>query len=507
MQPTSSVIPAESADGPFILSIDIGTSAVKILIFDRQGRAIEDVQWRSAFEVRTSTDGASEVDADALLKVIWQGIDAVLAKAGSLAKEIAGVASCTFVGNIMGLDQSGKPLTPIFTYADTRAEQEVAWLKANFDERKVHDRTGCHFHSSYLPARFRWLGQSQPDLIRRTERWLSLGEYLDLKLFGQTAVSYSVASWSGLLDRHQFVWDELLLQELPIDIAQLSPLVDSDFPKRGLRHEFAARWPLLARLPWFPAIGDGAAANIGSGCNSPSRVALTMGTTTAMRAVVSQTIDQVPRGLWCYRVDRRRSLPGGALSEGGSLFSWMKGTFQLKNPGSLESALKVLPPDGHGLTLLPFLFGERSPGWRGHAKATIHGISQATSPLDILHAGMEAVAYRIRLVFEQLLNLLPDKVQVIAGGGALMRSSVWAQIVSDVTSQPIAVADIPEATARGAALLAFEALGVDKDINEIPVVIKRTYYPDSERHEIYRSALERHQKLYQKLVEEANSKE
>ena len=86
-----------------------------------------------------------------------------------------------------------------------------------------------------------------------------------------------------------------------------------------------------------------------------------------------------------------------------------------------------------------------------------------------------------------------------------MRSSVWAQIVSDVMHQPIAVADIPEATARGAALLAFEALGVDKDINEIPVVIERTYYPDSERHEIYRSALERHQKLYQKLVEDAIS--
>ena len=505
MQPTSSVIPAKSADGPFILSIDIGTSAVKILIFDRQGRAIEDVQWRGAFEVRTSTDGASEVDAEALLEVVWQGIDAVLAKAGSLAQKIAGVASCTFVGNIMGIDQSGKPLTPIFTYADTRAEQEVAWLKANFDEREVHDRTGCHFHSSYLPARFRWLGQSQPDLIRRTERWLSLGEYLDLKLFGQPAVSYSVASWSGLLDRHQLVWDQFLLQELPIDIAQLSPLVDIDFPKRGLRHEFAARWPLLARLPWFPAIGDGAAANIGSGCISPSRVALTMGTTTAMRAVVSQTIDQVPRGLWCYRVDRHRSLPGGALSEGGSLFSWMKNTFQLKDPASRESALKVLPPDGHGLTLLPFLSGERSPGWRGHAKATIHGISQATTPLDILHAGMEAVAYRIGLVFEQLLNLLPDEVQVIAGGGALMRSSVWAQIVSDVMHQPIAVADIPEATARGAALLAFEALGVDKDINEIPVAIERTYYPDSKRHEIYRSALERHQKLYQKLVEETIS--
>jgi gluconokinase len=188
------------------------------------------------------------------------------------------------------------------------------------------------------------------------------------------------------------------------------------------------------------------------------------------------------------------------LSEGGSLFSWMTNTFQLKDPASLESALKGLPPDGHGLTLLPFLSGERSPGWQGQARATIHGISRATIPLEIMQAGMEAVAYRIALVFDRLSKLLPKGVQVIAGGGALRGSSAWAQIISDVLNQSIAVADIPEATARGTALLAFEALGVLKDLNDVPVIIERTYNPDSGRHGIYQRALERHKKLYQKLV-------
>ena len=91
---------------------------------------------------------------------------------------------------------------------------------------------------------------------------------------------------------------------------------------------------------------------------------------------------------------------------------------------------------------------------------------------------------------------------MIAGGGALQGSSAWAQIISDVMNQSIAVADIPEATARGAALLAFEALGVLKDLKDITVIIERNYDPDSGRHEIYQSALKRHKKLYQKLVEE-----
>jgi gluconokinase len=500
--PSSSIKSASSVKGPLILSIDIGTSAVKILLFDRLGRAVENIHWRSGFKIRTTTDGASEVDADELLDRVCKGIDSVLTVAGSLADEIAGVASCTFVGNILGVDRTGSASTPIYTYADTRAETSASWLKTVFDEKEIHHRTGCYLHSSYLPARFHWLGQTRPELIRQTERWLSIGEYLELKLFGQTSVSYSVASWSGMLDRRQLVWDEQLLQKLPIDASQISPLVDLDFPKRGLRRKYASRWPQLARLPWFPASGDGAAANVGSGCTGPSRVALTMGTTSALRAVLDRNIGQIPKGLWCYRVDRQRSLPGGALSEGGNLFSWMQRNLNLGNLGNLEMKLHMRPPNGHGLTVLPFLSGERSPGWQGSARATIRGISMATTPLDILHAGLEAIAYRIALVFQRLSLLLPDDVEVVAGGGALRSSPAWTRIIGEVLNRPIVMADIPETSARGAALLAFEALGILENLNDIPFIVERNYEPDPDRHEIYQSALKRHKELYNKLVAE-----
>jgi gluconokinase len=493
-------IAPNNSQGPFILAIDIGTSAVKILLFDRQGRAVEEVQARDKFKIRTTTDGASVVDADGLLEIVWQGIDRTLAKAGELAQKIVGVASCTFVGNILGVDQKGRPLTPVFTYADTRAEKVVGWLQAEFDENEVHDRTGCHFHSSYLPARFRWLSRTQPDLTRQAARWLSIGEYMDLKLFGEAATSYSIASWSGLLDRYQLIWDEPLVAKLPIDIAQLSPLVDMNLSKQGLHPEFASRWPELGNVPWFPAIGDGAAANIGSGCTSASRVAITMGSTTAIRAVVDKAIDNVPHGLWCYRVDGQRSLPGGATSEGGNLFTWMADTFQLGDPSDLEPIVARLQPDGHGLTVLPFLSGERSPGWQGYAKATIHGLSLATSPEEILRAGMEAVAYRVKFVFDKLVELLSDDLQIVAGGGALQNSPTWLQIITDVLGREVAVTGISETSARGTALLAFEALGMIKDLNEIPDFIENTYLPDSERHAIYRRALKRQERLYEKLV-------
>jgi gluconokinase len=502
MESKSSTIPAHLVDGPLILSIDIGTSAVKILLFDTMGRAVEGNQYRREVTIQTSRDGASQVASDELLNIVWRGIDAVLAKGRRWVPKIAGVAVCTFVGNIMGVDRKGKALTPVFTYADTRAEKEAARLRNEFDENEVHDRTGCHLHASYLPARFRWLANSRPDVFHQVDRWLSIGEYMELVLFGQTTVSYSVASWSGLLDRHQLIWDAPLLNKLSVAIARLSPLVDINSPKQGLGRKFASRWPALKNLPWLPAIGDGAAANIGTGCISPSRVALTMGTTTAIRAVVEKPILHVPNGLWCYRIDGCRSLPGGALSEGGSLFAWMKNTFQLAGPPQCEAALNSLVPDGHGLTMLPFLAGERSPGWQGHARATIHGISQATTPLEIVQAGMEAVACRIALVFEKLAELLPDDLRIVAGGGALQNSPAWLQIITDVLGRTSALAGIGEVSARGAALLAFETLGIIKDLKDIPVFIERTCYPDKERHLIYCQTIKRQQRLYEKLIKD-----
>ncbi len=474
---------------------------MKILFFDSIGRAIEGNQYRRQVTIRTSRNGASEVAPDELLNIVWQGIDAMLVKAGPLLPKIAGVAVCTFVGNIMGVDRKARPLTPVFTYADTRAEKEAARLRTEFDESEIHDRTGCHIHTSYLPARFRWLAKNRPDVFHQVDRWLSVGEYMERVLFGEASVSYSVASWSGLFDRHQLIWDEPLLCKLPLEISQLSPLVDINSPKQGLRREFASRWPILKDVPWLPAVGDGAAANVGSGCVTSSQVALTMGSTTAIRAVVEKPIDHVPNGLWCYRIDGRRSLPGGALSEGGSLFAWMKNTFQLSDPLQFEAALNSLAADGHGLTVLPFLTGERSPGWQGHARATIHGLSQVSTPLEILQAGMEAVACRIALVFKKLVKLLPNDLQIVAGGGALHNSPAWLQIITDVLGRASVVTGIREGSARGAALLAFEILGIIKDLKDIPFFIERTCYPDGARHTIYRQTIKRQQRLYEKLIE------
>ena len=494
-----STVNLKKAEAPLIVAIDIGTSSIRAALFDRLGRAIEGFDARRTHEVRTDALGASEADPDFLLDLIFQCVDQVMDRTAEIPQPIAGVAACSFVNNILGLDRNGRVAIPLTTYADTRSTGEVPGLKEDFDEEETHERTGCHFHPSYLPARFRWLARSLPDLFRKSARFVSIGEYLELKLFGEAAVSYSVASWTGLLDRNALAWDRELLHRLPVGAEQLSPLTDVHRPRRGLLAEFSRRWPALREVPWFPAVGDGATANVGSGCVSPKRVALTVGTTSAMRAVLADRVEGIPSGLWCYRVDGRRSLLGGALSEGGSVFAWMRSALRFDLEG-LEEKLSTLEPDGHGLTVLPFFAGERAPGWAGHARATFHGISLATTPLHLLQAALEGVAYRIALVFERLRPLLPGDPQVVASGGAILSSPPWLRIMTNAIGRPVAASGVAEASERGSVLLALEALGTIPDLEQAPDFLGTVYEPDPRIHLRYREAMARQKELYAKLV-------
>ena len=207
---------------------------------------------RQTHEIQATFEGAAEADPDALLQVVFGCLDQLLGRMSHLQSRIGGVATCTFVNNILGLNENNRAITPLTTYADTRAEGEVPQLRSDFDETLLHDRTGCRFHPSYLPARFRWLARANPRLFREVARWVSIGEYMELKLFGETAVSYSVASWTGLLDRFKLVWDSQLLDGLPIKREQLSPLTDVNQPRRGLVSGSPIAGRSSPKSPGFP---------------------------------------------------------------------------------------------------------------------------------------------------------------------------------------------------------------------------------------------------------------
>lgn len=489
-------------DGFQVVTLDVGTSSARSMLFDGDACVVDGFGTQLPYEVSTTADGGVEVDADVLAELVFKALDAIQAQVAAAGLRPAAVGCCTFWHNILGVGADDRPTTPVIHLFDTRSAAAARELGEKMDGRAAHARTGCVLHPSYVPAKLLWLSQSAPEAFRAARRWMSFGEYLFLKLFGKAVASTSMVSGSGLWNQNENRYDPEMLRVLPISGDQLSPVAEMDEPATGLRDEYRRRWPSFANLPWFPALGDGACNNIGSGCVSRDRFALMVGTSGAMRAVAEQPGIEIPPGLWCYRVDRARFVLGGALSNGGDVFAWMRRTLVLPSAEEIESQLAELAPGAHGLTVLPLFAGERSTRWRADARAAITGLSFHTQPIEILRAALEAVALRFRGIYDLMTQAFGVPAQVVASGAALAHSPAWTQMMADALGHPLVMCLEKEATSRGVALLTLERLGGVKDPSDRPARLGQMFEPKPEHRPAYEEQLKRQRRLYDKLFEE-----
>ncbi|MCA9878819.1 MAG: hypothetical protein KC442_13595, partial [Thermomicrobiales bacterium] len=398
--------------------------------------------------------------------------------------------------------------TPVYYWADTRSAPDALVLRQELDARDVWQRTGCRLHPSYWPAKLRWLQRTEPGLVRQAARWVSFPEYA-LGQFCEpdaAAVTYCMASGTGMLDVHRLTWDTDLLDLFGLTPERLSPLVDLGPPGK-LLPAYAERWPALRAADWYPALGDGACANVGCNAIGPSRMALTIGTSAAMRMILPRprdTVWDVPHGLWAYRLDAENAVLGGALSNGGNYLRWLRETTQSPLDSGAMAEAAALAAASTGVTMLPFLAGERSPSWHDNATAVILGLTQATTPADLLRAGMEAVAYRLAAIYDHLAPLADDDLQILVNGGAIVDSPPWLQIIADVLGHTLVPGDPgSETTARGAAMMAATQSGLATfaEWDQTDQLAGVTYEPRADDYAAYQQARQQQGALEQLLTD------
>ena len=449
--------------GAIALAIDIGSSSVRVMAYTALGESLPAIAVQQQYTPTLTIEGGAEFDPTKLRDAVFACLDHVVTQLTAAKLDVYAVGIDTFATNLFGVDSADQPITPLYLWNDTRSRAYTD--PPGVDSMAAYERTGAPFHVSYWLPRLRWLKDTQPDLFGKVTRWLSIGEWLHETLFGVKQVSTSLAAWTGLLNRHTGAWDAELIQASGITTDYLSPI--SDQPLGTLIDPFAKRWPSILHAIWRPAIADGYAANVGCGTTTPDRASLTIGTSGALRVIVPSVPNNVPHGLFCYKLNADTSLIGGAVSNAGNIFAWLAQTLKLSgDPFDHDTA-----PGSHGLTVLPYWAGERSPGWHDSAKATITGITLATTPADIGRASLEAVLYQIARIDDLLGQALPRKPDLIAAGGVLAHSPGWAQVTADILGRPVALCADPQTTARGTALLAFGTQSTDP----LPAIV--TTYP------------------------------
>ena len=421
------------------LALDIGSSSVRAQRFDERAEAAGELR-----QEEYASDDPAEVAA-AVRRV--------------LGDERPDAISC-FAHSLVAVDEDWNALTPILGWRDTRSAGAAEWLARRLDAQAVHARTGAFLHPSFWPAKLAWLAETEPESFRRAARFVSFADYLH----GKPETSLSMASTSGLLDLTTRRWDEELLTTLGLDVERL---------------------PQLGDLPLW---SDAACSNAGAGCTGHERAALMVGTSGALRILYESERPQPKPGLFLYLADERHVVEGGALSDGGNLYEWLERTL-----ADSRGSLAERDPSGHGLVFLPFLGGERSTGWNPDARGAVHGLTFETTPLDLRQAAYEGVAFR----FAAVADLLPDVREVVATGGGLLRDRDWIQIMADALARPVHVSGVPEASLRGAAVLALERLG--HEVAEAPIA--EVVEPRPERADVYRAAREEQQRLYDELYD------
>jgi gluconokinase len=436
---------------PVVLALDLGTSFAKALRFDDQGKPVGELARQ-----RAGIGALGRADVETVARAAEAALDQALAS----GPKPDAVAVSSAWHTLVGVDGDGRATTELSTWIDDRASAEAAVLRGLVsDVDDVRDRVGAPIHPSLPSARIFWHGRHEPDAFAATRRWCSLSEFLASRWFGETVgPSPSIASGTGLYDQHARAWDAELLDAIGLDADRLGSVDDE--PRTRLVPPFAERWPALEGVPWFPAIGDGACAVIGSDCTVPGRAALTMGTSAAVRVMVDpahRRASRLPAALFGYLAREGAPVVGAARSNAGAAVDWAADVLAVAASDAVEEVTFGRLPGGHGLRVDPSIITERSPHWPLAPTARMEGLRRTTTRLDIMQAFVEAVAIGVAEAIDAVEAWAGERTLVLGGGGSA--SAGWRHLLADVIGRPLTCSSVSDESARGAALAALVRLG------------------------------------------------
>ncbi len=484
-----------------VIAIDIGTSSARAGLVDQELR-VHSIASRP-YRLNTPHPGYAEQDPDEIFTAMSAAVREVLGECGD-DLEVVGLCLDTAMHSLLALDRTQRASTPVITWADMRAAR-IASRLANGKETAaaLYRATGCPVHAMYFPAKAVWLAENQPTIFEEAATFTSIKGYLLGRLTGRYVDDLAIASGYGLLNIADLTWDEKALHQSGLSPKRLPELVEPRTVVGTLTPELAQEWD-SGRLPVVAGGSDGPLANVGAGCVQEGDMAITVGTSSAVRMFTSAPRADDGQRTWCYYLGDTTWVVGGAINGGASSLAWLREAFpgitQAEGAAAHEELDRLaasVPPGSEGLLFAPYLAGERNPGLQGEARGYLAGLSLHHSAKHFVRATMEGIAYQIAWVYLSVAEVAgrPQKIRVTGG---FVGSSVWPQILADVLGRSLEVPVEKEGSLIGCAAFGLTALAPELDwrslVAQIPV--ERTIQPNLDNHQKYQRHLEAYQRLY-----------
>lgn len=475
------------------IGIDLGTSAVKLLLMDEKGK-IHHIVSRE-YPISFPKPGWSQQNPDDWYEQSVTGMEELLLHCDK--SEVAGISFGGQMHGLVVLDEQDRIIRPAILWNDGRTAEETNYLNQVIGKEKLSEYTANIAFAGFTAPKILWMKENEPENFAKIKKIMLPKDYLTYRFSGRHCTDYSDASGMLLLDVKNRCWSKEMLEICGISEEILPQLSESYEVVGTIREELAQRLGISKEVKIVAGAGDNAAAAVGTGTVGDGRCNISLGTSGTV--FISSKAFRVDghNALHCFdHADGYYHLMGCMLSAASCNKWWMEDI--LKTTEYQKEQAEIVTLGENQVFYLPYLMGERSPHNDPSARALFIGMSMDTTRSAMTQAVMEGVAFALRDSVEvaRSLGIRIERTK-ICGGGA--KSSLWKRIIANVLNMKVDVIESEEGPGYGAAMLAAVGCGVFANVEEAAeklVHVVDTIEPEEELVQKYEKCYQKFRQIY-----------
>ncbi|MGZ9777234.1 gluconokinase [Staphylococcus pseudintermedius] len=480
----------------YMIGVDIGTTSTKAVLFNTDGGVQQKAQIE--YPLHTPRVDVSEQDPDIIVNAVTETIAEVVRKGDVQHEALQFISFSAQMHSLLLIDEFEHPMTKSMTWADNRARFAAEDLLNHHDGHGIYQRTGTPIHAMSPLSKLWWLKQDENELFETATRYVDIKSYVLYQLTGEWVMDASIASVTGLYHLQNKTWDEKVLALLDIPPSKLPTLVSTTHQLRLKDDYIAEKLGLRRDLPIIAGASDGVLSNLGVNSFEPGDVAITIGTSGAIRTVVDHPVIDEKGRIFCYVLDDEHYVIGGPVNNGGVVLRWLRDELLASE---IETAKRLgietydvmsriaqnVQPGAQGLLFHPYLTGERAPLWTSDARGSFIGLTLSHQKEHMIRAVMEGVLFNLYTVFLALIEVIGTSPQSIKATGGFSKSHLWRQMMADIFNTNVEIPKSYESSCLGACVLGLKALGqIDNyDIVKSWVGATHQHHPEAVHVNVY----------------------
>ncbi|MCP3739965.1 gluconokinase [Rossellomorea sp. BNER] len=467
-----------------MLGIDIGTTSTKAVLFSEKGEVIQ--QENIGYPLYTPDISTAEQDPEEIFDAVLQAVSNIMKHSYHSQNKLSFISFSSAMHSVIAMDENDQPLTKCITWADNRSEAWARKIKDELNGHEIYKRTGTPIHPMSPLSKISWIVNDHPEIAAKATKYIGIKEFIFKKLFDQYVVDHSLASSMGMMNLKNLDWDAEALKIAGITREQLSKLVPTTEIFHNCNPMIAKQMGIDPQTPVVIGASDGVLSNLGVNAIEKGEIAVTIGTSGAIRTIIDEPQTDEKGRLFCYALTEKHWVIGGPVNNGGMVLHWIRDEFA---SSEVETAKRLgidpyevltkiaerIRPGSDGLLFHPYLAGERAPLWNPDVRGSFFGLTMSHKKEHMIRAALEGVIYNLYSVFLALLECTEGPVTRIQATGGFARSTVWRQMMSDIFDLEVVVPESYESSCLGACILGLYAMGKVESFSVASDMIGSTY--------------------------------